>query len=207
MTGISATAIQGQHRQQQQQQQTAQQPSTQNEEQAEQPESSREQPENSNDNDVEMTEASQENTTSENQQQPAEATTSSEAANDESNQVSTPQPNTEPTPQFTVISVEKMQQLTLMRTFHMDAVKFVKQIHVAIPIICQLLSSKSKPEVLEAMDFLVTAHNYKVKPAAVSITTWIILKTYTSCFDRMESKRCFILYGLRIPVMKAKASK
>lgn len=206
MTGISATAIQGQH-QQQQQQQTTQQPSTQNEEQAEQPESSREQPENSNDNDVEMTEASQENTTSENQQQPAEATTSSEAANDESNQESTPQPNTEPTPQFTVISVEKMQQLTLMRTFHMDAVKFVKQIHVAIPIICQLLSSKSKPEVLEAMDFLVTAHNYKVKPAAVSITTWIILKTYTSCFDRMESKRCFILYGLRIPVMKAKASK
>ncbi|KAI9311766.1 non-SMC mitotic condensation complex subunit 1-domain-containing protein [Dichotomocladium elegans] len=68
-----------------------------------------------------------------------------------------------------VISVEKIQQLTLMRTFHMDAVKLIQQIHQAIPVICQLLSSKSKPEVLEAMDFLMTAYNYKVKPAADGI--------------------------------------
>lgn len=164
MTGMAAASI---REQQQQQHQTSQQ-STHNEEQAEQQESDREQPKSNNDNDVEMTDASQDNTTSENQQQSTEPTSPSKAANDESNRETTPQPTAEPVPQYTIISPEKMQQLTLMRTFHMDAVKFVQQLHVAIPIICQLLSSKSKPEVLEAMDFLVTAHNYKVKPAAVS---------------------------------------
>ena len=159
MTGIATANIQ---------QQQAPQQSTQNEEQIHQQESNQEQPESNNDDDVEMTDASQDNTASENQQQPTESTSSPKTTNDESSREPTPQPNAEPPPQYTIISVEKMQQLTLMRTFHMDAVKFVQQLHVAIPIICQLLSSKSKPEVLEAMDFLVTAHNYKVKPAAVS---------------------------------------
>ena len=72
-------------------------------------------------------------------------------------------------PKLTVISPEKMQQLTLMKTFHNDAVKFILQLHTAMPLICQLLSSKSKPEVLEAMELLVTAHEYKVKLASVKI--------------------------------------
>ncbi|KAF7729652.1 Condensin complex subunit [Apophysomyces ossiformis] len=68
-----------------------------------------------------------------------------------------------------VVSAEKMQQLTLMRTFHMDAIQFIQQIQGCIPTICQLLSSKSKAEVLEAMDFLVVAYNYKVKAASEGI--------------------------------------
>ncbi|KAG0193993.1 Condensin complex subunit [Apophysomyces sp. BC1034] len=68
-----------------------------------------------------------------------------------------------------VVSAEKMQQLTLMKTFHMDAIQFIQQIHKSIPIICQLLSSKSKAEVLEAMDFLVVAYTYKVKAASEGI--------------------------------------
>lgn len=70
----------------------------------------------------------------------------------------------------TTVSPEKLQQLVLMRTFHVDAVKFIEQIHLAIPIITQLLSSKSKAEVLESMDFLVVGYNYKVKLSSVSAT-------------------------------------
>lgn len=68
----------------------------------------------------------------------------------------------------TTVSPEKLQQLVLMRTFHIDAVRFIEQIHAAIPIIAQLLSSKSKAEVLESMDFLVVGYNYKVKLSSVS---------------------------------------
>lgn len=166
MTGMAAASIRDQQQQMQQQ-------STHNKVQPEQQETDPEQSKSNNDNDVEMTDASQDNTSSENQQQSTEPTSPSKAANDESNRETTPQPTAQPEPQYTIISPEKMQQLTLMRTFHMDAVKFVQQLHVAIPIICQLLSSKSKPEVLEAMEFLVTAHNYKVKPAAVSCIMWV----------------------------------
>ncbi|KAL0080987.1 non-SMC mitotic condensation complex subunit 1-domain-containing protein [Phycomyces blakesleeanus] len=67
------------------------------------------------------------------------------------------------------VSEEKMQQLILMKTFHTDAIRFIQQIHTAMPTILQLLSSKTKAEVLEAMDFLVVCYNYKVKPAADGI--------------------------------------
>ncbi|ORZ04942.1 non-SMC mitotic condensation complex subunit 1-domain-containing protein [Absidia repens] len=61
-----------------------------------------------------------------------------------------------------IISAEKMQQLTLMKTFLADAIKFIEQIHKSIPIVGHLLSSKSKLEVVESMDFFMTAYLYKV---------------------------------------------
>lgn len=81
---------------------------------------------------------------------------------------STPLPTERVAPKV-IVSAEKLQQLILMRTFHMDAIRFIEQIHIAIPTIAQLLSSKSKAEVLESMDFLVSAFNYKVKLAAGGI--------------------------------------
>ncbi|GAN09384.1 condensin complex component cnd1 [Mucor ambiguus] len=66
----------------------------------------------------------------------------------------------------TIVSNEKIQQLEMMRKYHTDAVAFIKLIHQAIPTIIQLLSSKSKAEVLESMDFLVVGYNYKIRPAA-----------------------------------------
>ncbi|KAK4520610.1 uncharacterized protein ATC70_006488 [Mucor velutinosus] len=66
----------------------------------------------------------------------------------------------------TIVSNEKIQQLEMMCKYHTDATAFIKLIHEAIPTIIQLLSSKSKAEVLESMDFLVVGYNYKVKPAA-----------------------------------------
>ncbi|KAI9263006.1 non-SMC mitotic condensation complex subunit 1-domain-containing protein [Helicostylum pulchrum] len=81
---------------------------------------------------------------------------------------STPLPTESVAPKV-FVSAEKLQQLILMRTFHMDAIQFIEKIHIAIPTIAQLLSSKSKAEVLESMDFLVVAFNYKVKLAGDGI--------------------------------------
>ncbi|KAI8389378.1 condensin complex subunit 1 [Blakeslea trispora] len=69
----------------------------------------------------------------------------------------------------TVVSPEKLQQLILMRTFHTDAIQFIELVHSSISTVTQLLSSKSKAEVLESMDFLVTCYNYKVKLASDGI--------------------------------------
>lgn len=106
-------------------------------------------------------------------QEPKDEDTEMTEANEEEeseNKESTPAPAVViPTlSEKTIVSPEKLQQLVLMQTFHVDAVKFIDQIHIAIPIITQLLSSKSKAEVLESMEFLVVSYNYKVKLAAVS---------------------------------------
>lgn len=87
----------------------------------------------------------------------------------EANKENQPENPVEQPATITTVSPEKLQQLVLMRTFHVDAVRFIEQIHIAIPIITQLLSSKSKAEVLESMDFLVIGYNYKVKLASVSL--------------------------------------
>ncbi|KAI8335552.1 non-SMC mitotic condensation complex subunit 1-domain-containing protein [Chlamydoabsidia padenii] len=72
---------------------------------------------------------------------------------------------TTPARPITIISSEKMQQLTLMKTFLIDAIKFIEQIHKSMSIVSQLLSSKSKLEVMEAMDFFMTAYMYKIDMA------------------------------------------
>jgi condensin complex subunit 1 len=123
------------------------------------------------DEDVEMEETDAEtnknNDDKENQSEAPEEEGESSAQT--TNELTQPQPQQQPEmiaiPK-TIISAEKLQQITLMRQYHTDAVQFIMLIHEAIPIITQLLSSKSKAEVLESMDFLVVSYNYKVKPAA-----------------------------------------
>ncbi|RUS21746.1 hypothetical protein BC937DRAFT_91534 [Endogone sp. FLAS-F59071] len=66
-------------------------------------------------------------------------------------------------------SAEEAVQLDLQKRFCTDAITFIMQIHAATPIIVSLLASKTKAEVLEAMDFLVVAYNYKIEAAADGI--------------------------------------
>ncbi|KAI8073076.1 non-SMC mitotic condensation complex subunit 1-domain-containing protein [Gongronella butleri] len=63
------------------------------------------------------------------------------------------------------VSQENMQQLKFMQKFLADAVEFIKQLEACMPHINQFLSSKSKLEVVEAMDFYMTAYLYKVNHA------------------------------------------
>lgn len=114
------------------------------------------------DEDTEMTEASD---AEEKENDPEE-----DKENQPVQKEATPAPTTtiKPPSEKTIVSPEKLQQLLLMQTFHVDAVRFIELIHSAIPTIAQLLSSKSKAEVLESMELLVVSYNYKVKLAAVS---------------------------------------
>lgn len=68
-----------------------------------------------------------------------------------------------------VTSADEFHRLTLAHRFNADAIKFITQIHTAIPFICLILASKAKIEVLEAMDFFVTAWNYKIEASVEGI--------------------------------------
>jgi condensin complex subunit 1 len=137
-------------------------------EEEQQADKSKEQTPQVDDEDTEMTEADADTDKEEQykENQPEEVAPTSEAAALEIEQHQAAKSIATPA-QKIIVSPEKLQQLVMMRTFHGDAVRFIEQIHAAIPTITQLLSSKSKAEVLESMDFLVVGYNYKVKPSAV----------------------------------------
>ena len=60
---------------------------------------------------------------------------------------------------------ELMTRLQLTRKYYVEAIRFIEMLHEATPIVCQLLSSKNKSEVVEAMDFFVVVDAYKVEAA------------------------------------------
>jgi condensin complex subunit 1 len=64
---------------------------------------------------------------------------------------------------------EMMNRLQLTRKYYLEAIRFIEAIHEATPIVCQLLSSKNKSEVVEAMDFFVVIYAYKVEAAETGI--------------------------------------
>lgn len=144
------------------------------------------------DEDTEMTEAAEITDAEETENDPE-----GNKENQPEQQEETPAPATtvKPASEKTIVSAEKLQQLLLMQTFHVDAVRFIELIHSAIPTITQLLSSKSKAEVLESMELLVVSYNYKVKLAAVSFLQNEIIRSSSKqvCYDksRTVSKRCF----------------
>lgn len=60
---------------------------------------------------------------------------------------------------------ELMTRLQLTRKYYLEAIRFIEILHDASLIVCQLLSSKNKSEVIEAMDFFVIIDAYKVETA------------------------------------------
>lgn len=64
---------------------------------------------------------------------------------------------------------ELMTRLQLTRKYYTEAIRFIEVLHEATPIVCQLLSSKNKSEVIEAMDFFVVIDAYKVEAARTGI--------------------------------------
>lgn len=64
---------------------------------------------------------------------------------------------------------EMINKLTLTRRYYIEALKFIEVLHEASPIITQLLASKNKSEVIEAMDFFVIADAYKIEVARSGI--------------------------------------
>ena len=64
---------------------------------------------------------------------------------------------------------ELMTRLQLTRKYYTEAIRFIDVLHAAIPVVCQLLSSKNKSEVVEAMDFFVVIDAYKIEAARTGI--------------------------------------
>ncbi|KAL8928441.1 MAG: hypothetical protein Q9208_001674 [Pyrenodesmia sp. 3 TL-2023] len=64
---------------------------------------------------------------------------------------------------------EMMSRLQLTRKYYSEAIRFIEVLHDATPIVCQLLSSKNKSEVIEAMDFFVVIDAYKIEAARTGI--------------------------------------
>ena len=64
---------------------------------------------------------------------------------------------------------ELMTRLQLTRKYYTEAIRFIEVLHVGTPVVCQLLSSKNKSEVIEAMDFFVVIDAYKIEAARTGI--------------------------------------
>ena len=64
---------------------------------------------------------------------------------------------------------ELMTRLQLTRKYYTEAIRFIEVLHAGTPVVCQLLSSKNKSEVIEAMDFFVVIDAYKIETARTGI--------------------------------------
>lgn len=64
---------------------------------------------------------------------------------------------------------EMMNKLQLTRRYYMEALRFIEAIHEASLDVTQLLSSKNKSEIIEAMDFFVVIDAYKIETARLGI--------------------------------------
>ena len=64
---------------------------------------------------------------------------------------------------------ELMTRLQLTRKYYAEAIRFIEVLHAGTPVVCQLLSSKNKSEVIEAMDFFVVIDAYKIEAARTGI--------------------------------------
>lgn len=66
-------------------------------------------------------------------------------------------------------TAEMLNKLNLTKRYYLEAIKFIDILHTATGIVCQLLSSKNKSEVIEAMDFFVVLDAYKIETARTGI--------------------------------------
>ena len=64
---------------------------------------------------------------------------------------------------------ELMTRLQLTRKYYTEAIRFIDVLHGGTPVVCQLLSSKNKSEIIEAMDFFVVIDAYKIEAARTGI--------------------------------------
>ncbi|OTB02408.1 hypothetical protein M426DRAFT_322686 [Hypoxylon sp. CI-4A] len=98
---------------------------------------------------------------------------------DEPTQIESPQKPKEMTEEEKVEAVQKAQEdaatseaiekLTLTKRYYTDALKFIEVLQEATSTVCQLLGSKNKSEVIEAMDYLEIGNAYNIEDNMVGI--------------------------------------
>ncbi|KAI8965469.1 condensin component [Daldinia sp. FL1419] len=98
---------------------------------------------------------------------------------DEPTQLESPQKPGEMTDEEKIAAVQKAQEdaatseaiekLTLTKRYYTDALKFIEVLHEATSTVCQLLGSKNKSEVIEAMDYLEIGNAYNIEDNMIGI--------------------------------------
>ncbi|KDQ09126.1 hypothetical protein BOTBODRAFT_179302 [Botryobasidium botryosum FD-172 SS1] len=89
------------------------------------------------------------------------------------------------------LDLAQITRLRLTKRYLTDALSFIRQIHGASDVLCQLLASTSKAEVLESMEFFKVAHEYQLEIAEVGIKRMVHLiwtKDNTTVEDGKELK-------------------
>ncbi|KAF1942443.1 condensin [Clathrospora elynae] len=66
-------------------------------------------------------------------------------------------------------TAQELEKFQTMRKFLLEALKFIEVINDAAEVVTQLLASKNKSEVIEAMDFFTTIDAYKITNAKLGI--------------------------------------
>ncbi|KAG9244172.1 armadillo-type protein [Calycina marina] len=64
---------------------------------------------------------------------------------------------------------EAISKLSLTRRYYVEALKFIEVLHGATTTICQLLGSKNKSEIIEAMDFFEIGDAYNIEQNKIGI--------------------------------------
>ncbi|KAK1960784.1 hypothetical protein LY78DRAFT_329121 [Colletotrichum sublineola] len=64
---------------------------------------------------------------------------------------------------------EAIEKLTLTKRYYSEALKFIDVLHEATGIVCQLLGSRNKSEVIEAMDYFEVGDAYNIEQNKVGI--------------------------------------
>lgn len=98
---------------------------------------------------------------------------------DDATQLESPQKPRERTEEEAMAAVRKAQEdaatseaiekLTLTKRYYSEALKFIDVLHEATTIVCQLLGSKNKSEVIEAMDYFEIGDAYNIEQNKVGI--------------------------------------
>ncbi|PJF19212.1 Ycs4p [Paramicrosporidium saccamoebae] len=68
-----------------------------------------------------------------------------------------------------IAKAQELQTLLMQKRYYTDAIAFVRQLDSVIPTLCQLLSSHTKTEVFEVMDFFVDSCIYKLQSSDLGI--------------------------------------
>ena len=58
--------------------------------------------------------------------------------------------------------------------YYQDAIQFITRIHQGMPVVSKLLGSKVNADVLESIQFFVTANEFKIENAAEGIKSMLV---------------------------------
>ncbi|KAG9389368.1 Condensin complex protein [Pyrenophora tritici-repentis] len=90
-------------------------------------------------------------------------------------------------------TAQELEKFQAVRKFLLEALKFIEVINDAAEVVTQLLSSKNKSEVIEAMDFFTTIDAYKIANAKLGIRRMLRLIWTTGNSDEGKGVQTHLL--------------